>query len=179
MNHHQKIVKDTPRFLIINPNTNNTVTDNIREVVHSISPPGVMTEVTSPPHGPYAIETEQDKAAATQQVLALIQRRNAEGFSGYIMACFDDIAIAEARILTQVPVISLAEAAIRHAAATGGQFHEAIQEAIRLNLTPIVLGSGAFAGRAKALRRRYNIDIVDGFIEALDYTLLQAQVVKN
>ena len=57
--------------------------------------------------------------------------------------------------------------------------NEAIQEAIRLNLTPIVLGSGAFAGRAKALRRRYNIDIVDGFIEALDYTLLQAQVVKN
>lgn len=223
MSHHQ--VKDALRLLIINPNTNGAVTRSIREHALSITPPGVITEVTNPAQGAYAIETTQDKAAATQHVLTLLKQRKAEGFDGYIMACFDDIAIAEARALTQAPVISLAEAGIRYAAASGGHFtvvttfdeavptiealsaayglsercrvvatgigvsdtaaqteraearlHEAILEAIRLNSSAIVLGSGAFAGRAQALQKRYGIEIKDGFAEALDYTLHNAQV---
>ena len=224
MSHHQTQVAKTARILIINPNTNSTVTRSIRELVLRITPPGVITEVTSPAHGPYAIETKQDKAAATQHVLTLIEKRKTEGFSGYIMACFDDIAIAEIRQRTQAPVISLAEAGIRYAAASGGLFtvittfveaaptiealsatyglseccrvvatglgvadtaaqtehaeaclHNAIQTAIRLESKAIVLGSGAFAGRARALKKRYNIDIKDGFKEALDYIIKQAQ----
>lgn len=220
MNQHQTQVEEIPRFLIINPNTNSTVTQSIRKVVLGITPPRVVTRVASPDRGPYAIETEQDKAAATQQVLTLIEKRKEEGFSGYIMACFDDIAIAEIRQLTQVPVISLAEAGIRSAAASGGLFtvvttfieavptiealcatyglsercrvvatgfgvadtaaqtehaetrlHDAIQTAIRLESQAIVLGSGAFAGRAKALQARYHINVIDGFEEALAYML--------
>ncbi|RUR43442.1 aspartate/glutamate racemase family protein [Vreelandella populi] len=228
MSHHQYQVEETTRFLIINPNTNSTVTRSIRELVRSITPPGVITEVTSPAHGPYAIETEQDKAAATLQVLLLMEKRRAEGFSGYIMACFDDIAIAEIRRLTQAPVISLAEAGIRYAAASGGLFtvvttfveavptiealsvtyglsercrvvatgigvvdtaaqtdhaearlHDAIQTAIQLDAKAIVLGSGAFAGRARALKARYKIDVRDGFEEALDYVINQTQVTNH
>lgn len=212
------------KLLIINPNTNDNVTQSIRELIHRIAPAGVTTDVTSPTQGPKAIESEQHKKDATQHVLALIEQRKAEGFDGYIMACFDDIAIAEARTLTQAPVISLAEAGIRYAAANGGLFtvvttfneavptiemlsaayglsercrvvatgigvsdtaaqteraearlHAAIEEAIQLNSTAIVLGSGAFAGRAKALQKRYGIEINDGFAEALDYTLHHAQ----
>ena len=222
MSFHQ--VKQTQRYLIINPNTNDAVTHSIRELALSITPPGVISEVTSPALGPYAIETKQDKVAATQHVLALIEQRQKEGFAGYIMACFDDIAIAEARTLTQAPVISLAEAGIRYAAASGGLFtvvttfieavptiealsvtygvnkrcrvdatgigvadtaaqtelaelrlHEAIQGAIRLKSTSIVLGSGAFAGRAQSLSQRYRIDITDGFAEALDFVIKQTQ----
>ena len=224
MGHHQTQAEETLRFLIINPNTNSTVTRSVRKLVLSIAPPGVVTEVTNPAHGPYAIETERDKAAATQHVLTLIEKRKAEGFSGYIMACFDDIAIADIRHLTQAPVISLAEAGIRYAATGGGLFtvittfveavptiealsatyglnercrvvatgigvadtaaqtehaeaclHNAIQTAIRLESKAIVLGSGAFAGRARALKKCYNIDIKDGFKEALDYIIKQAQ----
>lgn len=232
MSHHQTQVveteKETLRILIINPNTNSTVTQSIRELVLRITPPGVITEVTSPAQGPYAIETEQDKAAATQHVLALVEKRKAEGFSGYIMACFDDIAIAETRQLTQAPVISLAEAGIRYAAASGGRFtvittfveavptiealsatyglskrcrvvatglgvadtaaqtehaearlHDAIQTAIQLDAQAIVLGSGAFAGRAKALQARYRITVIDGFEEALGYVLKPTQVINQ
>lgn len=214
MSHH--------KILIINPNTNCNVTQSIRQLINSIAPVGVTIEVTSPAKGPKAIETDQHKEDATQHVLELIKQRKAEGFDGYIMACFDDIAIAEARALTQAPVTSLAEAGIRYAAANGGLFtvvttfdeavpaieslsatyglsercrvvatgigvsdtaaqteraearlHAAIEEAIQLNSTAIVLGSGAFAGRAQALQKRYGIEINDGFTEALDYALRQ------
>lgn len=225
MNTQTTSPENTARILIINPNTNANVTSSIRQLISNITPIGVITKVTSPAHGPYAIENEQHKKEATQHVLTLIEQHSAESFDGYIMACFDDIAIPEARAITQAPVISLAEAGMRSAAASGGLFtvittfeeavptieklsaayglnkrcrvvatgigvsdtaaqtkqaearlHEAIQEAIRLESTAVVLGSGAFAGRATALQKRYGIKISDGFAEALDYTLQNLQL---
>lgn len=228
MNTQTTSPENTARILIINPNTNGNVTHSIRQLISSITPAGTITKVTSPAHGPYAIESEQHKKEATQHVLTLIEQHNAENFDGYIMACFDDIAIPEARAITQAPVISLAEAGMRSAAASGNLFtvittfeeavptikklsdayglskrchvvatgigvsdtaaqtkqaearlHEAIQEAIRLKSTAVVLGSGAFAGRATALQKRYGIKISDGFAEALDYTLNNLQLQKR
>lgn len=120
---HQAVTRSvTHRILAINPNTNATVTRHIREVLQGLAPPGVVVEVESPPQGPHAVETAQDKAWAARQVLALIESRMAQGYAGYILACFDDIAVAEARALTGAPVISLAEAGIRRAHASGGPF---------------------------------------------------------
>lgn len=227
MSHFQHSAKAIPRFLIINPNTNQNLTHNIRKVINSIAPQGVMAVVTNPPHGPYSIETVQDKAKATQQVLALIETHKNEGISGYIMACFDDLGIAEIRESTRAPAISLAEASIRHAAASGMmtvittfldaipviealcasyglsercrvvatgvgvadtaaqteiaeiRLHQAMQEAIELNSAAIVLGSGAFAGRAQALSARYSINVTDGFVAALDYLIQKTQLIKS
>ncbi|MDP3535350.1 MAG: aspartate/glutamate racemase family protein [Halomonas sp.] len=228
MTPHMHSPEKIARILIINPNTNANVTHSIRQLISRITPAGTITKVTSPAHGPYAIENEQHKEEATQHVLTLIEQHSAASFDGYIMACFDDIAIPEARAITQAPVISLAEAGMRSAAASGGlftvittfeeavptieklsaayglnkrcrvvatgigvsdtaaqttqaeaQLHEAIQEAIRRESTAIVLGSGAFAGRAMALQKRYGIKISDGFTEALDYTLHTLQLQKR
>ncbi len=110
------------RVLAINPNTNPTVTHRAREVLQAQAPPGVLIEAVSPPQGPRAVESGEDKAHATRQVLALIEGRMAQGYAGYILACFDDIAVAEARTLTGAPVVSLAEAGIRRADALGGTF---------------------------------------------------------
>ncbi|MDR5892796.1 aspartate/glutamate racemase family protein [Halomonas mongoliensis] len=110
------------RVLAINPNTNPTVTQRVREVLQAQAPPGVIIEAVSPPHGPRAVENGQDKTRAANHVMALIQSRLAQGYAGYILACFDDIAVADARALTGAPVVSLAEAGIRRADATGGPF---------------------------------------------------------
>ncbi|WP_416140454.1 aspartate/glutamate racemase family protein [Halomonas sp. HK25] len=212
------------RVLAINPNTNSTVTRRAREVLQALAPPGVVVEVESPPHGPHAVETEQDKACATRQVLALVRARMDRGYAGYILACFDDIAVAEARALTGAPVISLAEAGIRDAHATGGPFavittfeeavatieslcasyglHErctVMATGIGVNDTAartpqaearleelceqvraegaraIVLGSGAFAGRAGELTARHGMAVMDGFAEALTFVLRHSE----
>ena len=112
----------THRILAINPNTNPTVTRHVQAVLQAQAPPGVLIEAVSPPQGPRAVESGEDKACATRHVLALIESRMAQGYAGYILACFDDIAVAEARTLTGAPVISLAEAGIRRADAIGGPF---------------------------------------------------------
>lgn len=109
------------RLLVINPNTNVAVTERVRRAAEACAAPGTAMDVVNPKRGPFAIETPQDRAAAVPHVLELIDQAGA-GYDGYILACFDDIAIAEARSSLSVPVISMAEAGIRAAAAQHARF---------------------------------------------------------
>ena len=109
------------RLLVINPNTNTAVTERVRQATRAWALPGTALEVVNPRQGPFAIETPQDRAAAVPHVLNLIGGATGP-YDGYILACFDDIAIAEARQALTVPVISMAEAGIRAAAARYARF---------------------------------------------------------
>lgn len=102
------------RLLVINPNTNAAVTERVRQAVRACAPAGTALDVVNPELGPFAIETLQDRAEAVPHVLELIGRVVGT-YDGYILACFDDIAIAEARRALSAPVISMAEAGIRAA----------------------------------------------------------------
>jgi len=109
------------RLLVINPNTNTAVTERVRRTAEACAGSGTAVDVVNPKQGPFAIETPQDRAAAVPHVLELIGRTTG-AYDGYILACFDDIAIAEGRRLLTVPVISMAEAGIRAAAARHARF---------------------------------------------------------
>ena len=109
------------RLLVINPNTNVAVTSRVRQAARACARPGTLLDVVNPPAGPVAIETPADRAAAVPHVLALITRAGGS-YDGYILACFDDIAIAEARRVLSAPVISMAEAGIRAAALHHARF---------------------------------------------------------
>jgi allantoin racemase len=109
------------RLLIINPNTNAAVTERVRRAAEACAPAGTALEVINPTLGPFAIETPQDRAAAVPRVLELIGRA-AGSYDGYILACFDDIAIAEARRAQSAPVVSMAEAGVRAAASNYARF---------------------------------------------------------
>ncbi|QDC00143.1 aspartate/glutamate racemase family protein [Mesorhizobium sp. 8] len=110
------------RLLVINPNTNGAVTMQIREAALAVAPPGTEIEVVNPAHGPFAIETPLDRTEAVPNVVSLIEARRDEGFDGYVLACFDDIGVEEARKLVPVPVVSMFGAAIARGAETGGRF---------------------------------------------------------
>jgi allantoin racemase len=109
------------RLLVINPNTNAAVTERVRRAAQACAPAGTALDVVNPELGPFAVETPQDRAAAVPHVLEVISRA-AGNYDGYILACFDDIAIAEARRALSAPVISMAEAGIRAAAAHHDRF---------------------------------------------------------
>lgn len=109
------------RLLVINPNTNTAVTERVRRAAEACAPARTTLDVVNPKLGPFAIETPKDRAAAVPHVLELIGRA-AGGYDGYILACFDDIAILEARRILSTPVISLAEAGIRAAAMLHARF---------------------------------------------------------
>ena len=92
------------RFLIINPNTNPAVTERIRLATLRYSQPGVTFEVTQPKAGPYSIETPQQREHAQDEVLSLIRACDTSQYTSILMACFDDFAIEEARLISQAPV---------------------------------------------------------------------------
>lgn len=110
------------KLLIINPNTNPAVTDQVRNTALTCAGPETHVTVVNPQQGPFAIETGEHRAEAVPHVLNLMRAGAEAGYDGYILACFDDIGIAEARRIVSAPVISLAEAAIRAAAEHFGRF---------------------------------------------------------
>lgn len=108
------------RLLVINPNTNAAVTSRVRQAAEACAQAGTGLDVVNPQRGPFAIESAADRAAAVPQVLQLI--RQAPAYDGYVLACFDDIAVSEARDLVAAPVISMAEAGVRVAGSEHARF---------------------------------------------------------
>lgn len=203
-------------ILVINPNTNGGLTDRIRGQLSVRNAPDTAIEVTNPAEGPYSIETPADRKTASAQVVALVRAR--PGRDAYVLACFDDVGVDEARRLVAAPVLSMAQAAIEAAVETGERFtivttvdgqvpaieallakyragglgsvracrvgvadaasrtaeaeellNRQIVKAIRSDGSrTIVLGSGAYSGRADELGARYGVSFVDGLAAAVD-----------
>jgi allantoin racemase len=100
------------RILVINPNTNALVTARVREAAARIATPAVAFTVVNPVYGPHAIESTSDRDLAEPQVIQLLRSSVENDYDVCVMACFDDIAIDEAKSLTGRPVIGTAEAGI-------------------------------------------------------------------
>lgn len=110
------------RLLLINPNTNAEVTRRVRAAALTTAAPTTSIEAANPEQGPFGIEDTEDRIAATPHVIDLVRGTLAQPFDGYVLACFDDIAIAEVRSMVDAPVISMAEAAIRVATERADKF---------------------------------------------------------
>jgi allantoin racemase len=100
--------------LVINPNTNPLVTERIRTAALDVVSPNSRLTVCNPLLGPFAIEDATSRSQAEPNVLALIASQKGQ-YDAIVLACFDDIALDEARRIADVPVVGAVEAAI-HAA---------------------------------------------------------------
>ena len=137
------------RLLVVNPNTNGAVTAQVRLAAGACAVPGTRLDVVNPPQGPLAIETPADRAAALPHVLELIDRL--DHYDGYVLACFDDIAVAEARCMLPVPVISMAEAGIRAAAAAHPRFDVVTTVAAAVPTITALVAAYGMAGRCRVV----------------------------
>ncbi|MBS0246621.1 MAG: Asp/Glu racemase [Proteobacteria bacterium] len=109
------------RLLVLNPNTNEQVTANIRSAAEPAVAAGTRLTVCNPPRGPFAIEDAADRAEAEPNVMELIRAQAAQ-YDAVVMACFDDIALDEARHVAGCPVIGAVEAALTAALALAPRF---------------------------------------------------------
>ena len=121
------------RFLIINPNTNPAVTERIRLATLRCSQPGVTFEVTQPKAGPYSIETPQQREHAQDEVLSLIRACDTSQYTSILMACFDDFAIEEARLISQAPVYGTCQLSVEAIMTITAKFSivTTVQQAVR------------------------------------------------
>lgn len=100
------------RLLVINPNANAVVTARVRRAAEDIAGGRTQVTVVNPPDGPLSIETAADREQSAPKILDLIRAGAAQRYDAYVLACFDDIALAEARALVDVPVVGAFEAGL-------------------------------------------------------------------
>ncbi len=110
------------KIKVINPNTTWSMTDKIGEAARAVAAPGTEIVAVSPSMGPVSIEGFYDEAFAAVGVLDEVRKGEAEGFDGYVIACFGDPGLNAAREIARGPVIGIAEAAMHAASMTGTGF---------------------------------------------------------
>lgn len=108
--------------LVLNPNSSQSVTDALDAAM------AALRFVGGPPihcatlaEGPPAIETDEDVAGVVQHVCARLRDEEANA-GAFVIACFSDPGLAEARALSRRPVFGMAESGLLTALARGRRF---------------------------------------------------------
>ena len=111
-----------PHLLLINPNTSADVTALLARHAQALAPPGGRCDALTAPFGEPYIASEAAAALAERAVPAAWQAYRAQGGAvpaAVLVACFGDPGVAALRALTGLPVLGLAEVAMRAAADHG------------------------------------------------------------
>ena len=104
----------------INPNSTDAMTNSCVETLRSELPEFCQVKGITNHDGPAAIQGEKDGIAAIPGLLAEIEKN--AGCDGFIIGCFDDTGLAEARLISRKPIIGIGQSAFHMAALRHGKF---------------------------------------------------------
>ncbi|KUI25715.1 Asp/Glu racemase [Mycobacterium sp. IS-1742] len=114
------------RLLLVNPNTTAAMTAAIAASAAAVARPDTLVEAVNPADGPASIENESDEHHCVPHLLDVVRdsaaRRPSERPDVYVIACFGDPGLDEARGLVDAPVFGIAQAAMHTAALVAGSF---------------------------------------------------------
>ncbi len=107
------------KILVINPNSNESVTGGLRESLRGFSNQAEIDCCTIA-EGPFGIESDDDIAS----VIPLVARRISESpqYDAYVIACYSDPGLKECREMFSKPVFGMQQSAIETAISLGGKF---------------------------------------------------------
>lgn len=109
-------------IVIINPNSTEVVTVGMRAAVKPLlQPDGPLIECVTLPDGPPGIETDEHVARAVQPICEVVRERQAAA-SAFVIGCYSDPGIREARAIGGTPVFGIAESAMLTAMTRGARF---------------------------------------------------------
>jgi len=108
-----------PNILVINPNSNESVTVGLRESLLDFSA-RARIECRTLHAGPFGIETDEDIAFVAPLVVEMIDR--SPEYDAYVIACYSDPGLAECRRRFDKPVFGMQQSAIDTAIGEGGRF---------------------------------------------------------
>ncbi|MCW3478162.1 aspartate/glutamate racemase family protein [Neisseriaceae bacterium JH1-16] len=150
------------RICVINPNTTTSMTDKIGDAAQRAASPGTEIVALTSPSGPESIESHFDESLSVPGLLELIRQGEAEGYDGYVIACFGDPGLLAARELTSKPVVGIAEAAMRIASLISTHF----SVVTTLSRTIVI---------AEHLARQYGVEHLCRRIRAADVAVLELE----
>jgi allantoin racemase len=113
------------RLLLVNPNTTASMTRDIEANARAAASLATVVEATNPASGPASIENDDDERQCFPHLLAEFERaasRPEHRPDAYVIACFGDPGLDEARALVDGPVLGIAQAAMHAAALSAGSF---------------------------------------------------------
>lgn len=109
------------RILVINPNTTDSMTDDIAVSARTgLLPPTEVTTISAP-WGPRSIEGHFEEALAGVAVCEAVAA-NRDAYDAFVIACFGDPGLYAAREIADVPVVGIAEAAMLSACMLAHRF---------------------------------------------------------
>jgi allantoin racemase len=110
------------RIEIINPNTTAAFTERLRKSAAAIAAAGTIVSASNPDSGAASIESHAEETLGALGVMQLIVRGEANGIDGYVVACFGDTGVHQAREIARGPVVGMTEAALYAAAMIASRF---------------------------------------------------------
>lgn len=108
------------RILVINPNSNEAVTEGLRQALAVFARPGgpeIVCETLA--EGPFGIETQEHVEAVALPLRRRIEAAEADAF---VIACYSDPGLHVCREGTAKPVFGIAECGVLTALARGDRF---------------------------------------------------------
>jgi len=104
-----------PRVLVLNPNSNSSVTEGLERAVEGQGRSlGVDIDCASLAQAPFGIETDQD----IETVVPLLIREvieQGDAYNAIVIACYSDPGLVESRAAGATPVFGIHEAALTEA----------------------------------------------------------------
>lgn len=110
-----------PKALVLNPNTSQDMTAEIRETAKRVFQDPWTCDVQMAPAGPESLESWTDYHLASVCVLPLVEEYQ-EKVDGIVLACFGDPGLYLLKEYCDVPVIGIAEASMSLAILLGAKF---------------------------------------------------------
>ena len=114
------------RLLLVNPNTTASMTEAIGASAAAVAHPGTIVEAVNPRQGPPSIESDDDERRCLPGLLAELEtasgRPAATRPDAYVIACFGDPGLEQARDALNAPMVGIAQAAMHAAALAAGSF---------------------------------------------------------
>jgi len=107
------------KILVINPNSNETVTEGLRQSLDGFADEADV-ECCSLPGAPFGIESDVDISVAEPLILDRIEQ--SPHYDAYVIACYSDPALEECRERFDKPIFGMQQSAVETAARGGRRF---------------------------------------------------------
>lgn len=108
-------------LLVVNPNTSEAMTEDIRDTVERVRSPDTTVTVTSLDFGPESLESFYDYTLASFGLCRLLEKEK-DTYDGVLIACYGDPGLYAAKEICDCPVLGIAETSIALSLLMGGRF---------------------------------------------------------
>ena len=109
------------KILIINPNSDENTDRGMARKAQNLALPGVQVDVTHVTRAPKLVSSYEDQAVSGEEMIEIV-RSTQDVYDAYIVACHSDPNLDLVREIAGKPVVGIAEASMKMAAAMGNGY---------------------------------------------------------